>query len=326
MQTKQPPPQFNSSERQIKLLNYADSNEIELKNDKYENIFSEDEFNKIINEFFPMQEKVLATTLKYDNEEKFKIKCENSICSLGIKLNKDNMVKITKTDKTYTHLVKSAALSRQDFNGKRIALDCNIPASLLFKLNELFDSNIEIEINVRLEEYNTIVGESSLNHEEKERGLDFYSLKENNFCKALSIFFNENDYVKLEDKLYIYSNGSDGIYFEEILENNDENHNELFNNIRYTHMIHCMLDASKQYFTHIDYQILKYSKESFNNKFKITITEDGFKSQKTPSKYKLFRIDNAKIPIEDGKILYKIINTCFLNNDRIIEYFTKRDR
>ncbi|MBT0878264.1 hypothetical protein KJQ97_02375 [Campylobacter sp. 2018MI01] len=79
-----------------------------------------------------------------------------------------------------------------------------------------------------------------------------------------------------------------------------------------------MLDASKQYFTHIEYQILKYSKESFNNKFKITITEDGFKSQKTLSKYKLFRIDNAKIPIEDGRILYKIINKCFLNNNRVI--------
>lgn len=316
MQTKQPHPQFNSSKKQIELLNYAESNKIELKN-------NEDEINKIINEFLPMQEKVPATTLKYNNEEKFKIQCENNICSLGIKLNKDNMIKITKTDEIYTYLVKSASLSRKDFNGKRIALDCNIPVSLLSKLNELFDSNIGIEISVRLEEYNTIVGKPSLNHGEKERGLDFYALKENNFCKALSIFFNENDYVKLEDKLYIYSNGSDGIYFEEILENNDDKYSKLFNNIKYTHMVHCMYDESKKYFTHIDYQILKYTKENFNNKFKIKITEEAFKNQKAPDKYKLFRIDNAKIPIENGRILYEIINKCFLNNERIIEYFYK---
>lgn len=312
---------LSCSKPPIRLLN--------LRNDKKQSSFREQGFisaldesveSKILSDFNRYRENVSKTDLKYNNEKEFKQNCEKKIAKFNLKLNKDNMIELFKDDNIFSYLDYSAALYRGGFGECRLALDLNISFDLIYKFYKLLFSNHMMKLSVRLEQYNTIISKTTFNTEAKKYGMDFEQLKNSHYEKVISVLFNEDDYNNVYEQLFVISNGQDGIYMEEVLANDDK-HQELFENFIYTHMIHCMYDKTKNNFIHIDYQILQYDKEEFSKKFCNESSSKAIEGIKARNKFKLFKIDDACIPIDDGKILYEITVACFYNHDRLKEYF-----
>lgn len=145
-------------------------------------------------------------------------------------------------------------------------------------------------------------------------------------CK-INLFYPLTDGVAFYNKKLFIKVECDSITFEEICDFNDA---KVDDDLYETKLIHFRLLSleGKYFINHFDYEYIYYTKEQYNSKFNNPCLK-GYK------KIKLFKVDNAKIPLnhmvkinlenqsKDALFIYLIVHNTFKYESLVDEYFSK---